>query len=94
MKYHISGSISYRHKSIKSCLLTSQELQKLQWLEQKHILIEKPIWYRGIILHIPLGRLEGLDRLVADEELDIEFMNLIKNQAHTKKHISFGLGTD
>ena len=42
---------------------------------------------------VHLNRLERLDRL-ADEQSYIEFMNLTKNEAHMKKHISSVLDTD
>ena len=43
---------------------------------------------------VPLERLDRVDRLAGDEESEIDVMNLIRNQAHTKKHVSLNLDLD
>ena len=38
--------------------------------------------------------LEREDRLADDEESDLEIMNSIRNQAHTKEHVSTEMDTE
>ena len=42
---------------------------------------------------VPLERLNQVDRLVDDDEADIESMNFIRNWTGTKKHVSSELDT-
>ena len=42
---------------------------------------------------VALERLDRVDKLVHYEKSSLEVMNLIRNQAYTKKHVSFELDT-
>ena len=43
---------------------------------------------------VPLETLERVDRLADEEESNLEVFNSIRNQAHSKKHVSSTLDTD